>query len=163
MCYGLHMAITRTRRGARATEATATAETASVQEDTNMSDINEATENETTDATEPEAGTAEAGHTFNTGDEARVIRGKLRGQNGKILAYSATDKTYAVMLDSGTLATLNAGNLKAPADSTVSIAALVGVLHGFQFSDSADAVRFAAALDAVAPGVSAKLNEASAS
>ena len=156
------MATTRTRRGAKATKAEATAETASVQEDT-VTDNNETPENVNTDATEPEAGTAEAGHTFNVGDIARVIRGKLRGQNGKILAYSATDKTYAITLESGTLATVNAANLKAPADSTVSISALVGILHGFPFADSEDAVKLAAALDAVAPGVSTKLAEASAS
>jgi hypothetical protein len=154
---------TRTRRGARAEAPATTAETASVQEDTNMSDINETPENATAEGTEAEAGTAEAGHTFNIGDEARVIRGKLRGRNGKILAFNEADKTYAITLDGGTLAVVNAGNLKAPADSTVSIAALVGVLHGFPFSHPDDAQRFASALDAVAPGVSAKLNEASAS
>jgi hypothetical protein len=156
------MANTPARRGRRkVTETPATAETATVQEDTNMSDINGT--QDTAEGTEAEAGTAEAGHTFNVGDEARVIRGKLRGQNGKILAYSATDKTYAISLESGTLATVNAANLKAPADSTVSISALVGILHGFPFADSEDAVKLAAALDAVAPGVSTKLAEASAS
>jgi hypothetical protein len=156
------MANTRTRRGARATEAPAAAETASVQEDT-VTDIDTTNENETAEGTEAQEGTAEAGHTFNIGDEARVIRGKLRGRNGKILAFNEADKTYAITLDGGTLAVVNAGNLKAPADSTVSIAALVGVLHGFPFSHPDDAQRFASALDAVAPGVSAKLNEASAS
>lgn len=156
------MATTRARRGAKATKAEATAEqTAPIQEDT-VTDVTENTETQT-EGQEPEAGTAEAGHTFNVGDEARVIRGKLRGQNGKILAYSKTDNTYAITLESGTLATVNAGNLKAPADSTVSVTALVGVLSSFQFADADEATRLAAALDAVAPGVSAKLNEASAS
>jgi hypothetical protein len=137
-------------------------ETAPVQEDT-MTDVKENNTDEATEATEVMEGTAEAGHTFNVGDEARVVRGKLRGRNGKILAFNQGDKTYAITLEDGTLAVVNAGNLKAPADSTVSIAALVGVLHGFPFASPDDAVRFAAALDEVAPGVSAKLSEASAS
>lgn len=124
-----------------------------------MSDINETPE--TAEGTEAEAGTVEAGHTFNVGDEARVVRGKLRGQNGKILAYSATDKTYAINLDSGTLATVNAANLKAPADSTVSVRALVSALADFQDRDAA--IRLAAHLDATVPGVSGKFNEATAS
>ena len=162
------MADTRTKRGARAAKATATAETAPVQEDTNMSDINETqdtpTENpdaEGTEGQEPEAGTEAAGHVFNVGDEARVVRGKLRTQHGQIIAYNEADKTYAIKLASGTLAVVNAANLKAPQDSTVSVRALVAALASFEDRDAA--VRLAAALDATVPGVSAKLNEATAS
>lgn len=122
-----------------------------------MTDITE------TEQTETQDGTADGGHTFNVNDTVRVVRGKLRTRTGKILAYSEKDNTYSVFLDDGTLAVLNAGNLKAPADSTVSVAALVYVLGSFQFADADEANRLAAALDAVAPGVSAKLNEASAS
>lgn len=119
----------------------------------------EVTENET-----PEAGTEAAGHKFNVGDEATVIRGKLRGRKGQIIAHNEADGTYAVTLDGGTLAVVNAGNLKAPQDSTISVAALVKALHGFgQEAGTPDrdaAVRLAAMLDEAAPGVSVKLNEA---
>lgn len=142
------------RRGRQATAETA-------QENT-VSDVQ-------TDETNPatEAGTAEGGHTFNVGDEASVIRGKLRGRKGEVIAFNEGDKTYAVKLEDGTLAVLNAGNLKAPVDSTVSVRALVGVLAGFGQSigspDHDAAVRIAAMLDEVAPGTSTKLNEALAS
>jgi hypothetical protein len=149
------------RRGRRrATKATAqTAETATVQEDT-VTDINEtnATEDQT-EGQEPEAGTVAAGHVFNVGDKARVIRGKLRGQNGKIIAFNEADKTYAITLDSGTLAVVNAGNLKAPADSTLSVQALVGVLAKLQADDPTTTARVAALVDEVSPGFSAKLAE----
>lgn len=145
---------TRTRRGARAEAPATTAETASVQEDT-VTDINE-----TAETTEVQEGTAEAGHTFNVGDVARVIRGKLRGQNGKIIAFNEADKTYAITLDSGTLAVVNAANLKAPADSTVSVAAIVAAVKATLSPE--DAVRLAAALDEYTPGFSAKYNEATA-
>lgn len=146
---------TRTRRGARAEAPATTAETASVQEDT-VTDVID-TDTETTEAQE---GTAEAGHTFNVGDVARVIRGKLRGQNGKIIAFNEADKTYAITLDSGTLAVVNAANLKAPADSTVSVAAIVAAVKATLSPE--DAVRLAAALDEYTPGFSAKYNEATA-
>jgi len=127
--------------------------------------VTEGTEN--TEGTEPEAGTEATNHTFNVGDEASVIRGKLRGRKGEIIAFNEGDKTYAVKLEDGTLAVLNAGNLKAPVDSTVSVRALVAVLAGFgQEAGTADrdaAVRIAAMLDSVAPGTSVKLNEAYAS
>jgi hypothetical protein len=134
-------------------------QTAPVQEDT-VSDINE------TEATEgqAEAGTTEGGHTFNQGDEATVIRGKLRGRKGSILKHNATAGTYAVELEDGTLAVVNAGNLKAPVDSTISVRALVAALAGFgQAADSPDrdaVIRLAAMLDEVSPGTSVKLNEA---
>lgn len=154
MCYGSLMA-TRKRAAKPATE------TAPVQEDT-VTDINETETVDATEGQEPQEGTADAGHTFNVGDVARVIRGKLRGQNGKIIAFNEGDKTYAITLESGTLAVVNAANLKAPADSTVSIQALVKVLSSFQFADPSEAVRLASALDEFAPGTSAKLNEATA-
>jgi ribosomal protein L24 len=154
------MATTPARRGRRtkAAEAPAetTAETATVQEDT-MTDVQDRTEDQT--AQEPEAGTVEAGHTFNIGDKARVIRGKLRGQNGKIIAFNEADKTYAITLDSGTLAVVNAGNLKAPADSTVSVQALVAALATLQADDPTTTARVAALIDSVSPGFSAKLAE----
>lgn len=130
-------------------------------EDSIVTENTEATEaqNET-----PEAGTADAGHTFNVGDTATVVRGKFRGQAGEIVSFSPSDNQYAVRLESGTLTVLNAGNLKAPVDSTVSVRALVGVLVGFgQEAGTPDrdaAVRIAAMLDEVAPGTSAKFNEA---
>jgi hypothetical protein len=115
-----------------------------------------------TEATEDEA--PATNHTFNIGDEATVIRGKLRGRKGAILAYNEGDKTYAITLDGGTLAVVNAGNLKPPVDSTVSVRAIVAALAGFgQEAGSADrdaVVRLAAMLDEVAPGTSAKLTEA---
>jgi hypothetical protein len=115
-------------------------------------------------ATEAEAGTTEGGHTFNQGDEATVIRGKLRGRKGTILKHNPTAETYAVELEDGTLAVVNAKNLKAPQDSTISVRALVTVLAGFgQSAGSPDhdaAVRIAAMLDEVSPGTSVKLNEA---
>lgn len=122
----------------------------------------ENTETPDTENTEPEAGTEAAGHKFNTGDEATVIRGKLRGRKGVIMAYSEADQTYAVTLDGGTLAVVNAKNLKAPVDSTVSVKAIVSALAEFgQTPEDRDAAnRLAAALDAVVPGVSVKLNEA---
>lgn len=127
-----------------------------------MSDINEATEAQETEA--PEAGTEAAGHKFNVGDEATVIRGKLRGRKGEIIAFNEADGTYAVRLDGGTLSVVNSGNLKAPQDSTVSVKALVNALAGFgQEAGTPDrdaAVRLAAMLDEVAPGTSVKLNEA---
>ncbi len=128
-----------------------------------MSDATEAQENEATE-NPTEAGTTEGGHTFNQGDEATVIRGKLRGRKGSILKHNATAGTYAVELEDGTLAVVNAGNLKAPVDSTVSVRAIVAALAGFgQEAGTPDrdaAVRLAAMLDEVAPGTSAKLNEA---
>jgi hypothetical protein len=143
----------------RTTQATSESENTTVSQD----EINPDATAETA-GTEAEAGTAEGGHTFNVGDEASVIRGKLRGRKGSILKYNATDKTYAVELEDGTLAVLNAGNLKAPVDSTVSVRALVSTLAGFgQEAGTADrdaVVRIAAMLDSVAPGTSVKLAEA---
>lgn len=112
----------------------------------------------------PEAGTADGGHKFNVGDTATVVRGKFRGQAGTIVSFSESDNQYAVRLESGTLTVLNAANLKAPVDSTISTRALVAVLAGFgQSAGSPDhdaALRIAAMLDEVAPGTSVKLNEA---
>lgn len=152
------MATTRNRRGVRTTES-ATAETAPVQEDT-VTDVNtdETTEGQT-EGQEPEAGTEAAGHKFNVGDEARVIRGKLRGRNGKIIAFNEANKTYAITLEDGTLSVVNAANLKAPADSTVSVQALVGVLAQLQADDPTTTARVAALIDSVSPGFSAKLAE----
>lgn len=136
-----------------------TAQTAQT-EDQTVSDINETPDTEDT----TEAGTEAAGHKFNVGDEATVIRGKFRGRKGEIIAHTESDNTYAVRLDGGTLSVLNAGNLKAPQDSTVSVSALVKALHGFgQEAGPADrdaAIRLAAMLDEAVPGVSVKLNEA---
>lgn len=113
---------------------------------------------------EPEAGTADGGHKFNIGDTASVVRGKLRGQTGEIISYDKAGDQYAVKLESGSLAVLNGGNLKAPKDSTISVRALVSALAGFgQEAGTADrdaAVRLATMLDEVAPGTSVKLNEA---
>jgi hypothetical protein len=140
----------------KAAEAT---ETASIQEDAVTDTINET---EATEGQEDETGTANGGHQFNIGDAARVIRGKLRGRNGKILAHNEADKTYAITLEDGTLAVVNAGNLKAPADSTVSVQALVGVLGQLQADDPTTTARVAALIDSVSPGFSTKLAEATA-
>lgn len=138
-------------------------EAQTAQENETMSD----TQTDTQENPATEAGTAEGGHKFNVGDTATVIRGKLRGQKGEILTYDQAGDQYAVKLESGTLAVLNGGNLKAPVDSTISVRSLVGVLAGFGQSvgspDHDAAVRIAAMLDEVAPGTSVKLNEALAS
>jgi hypothetical protein len=135
-------------------------ETQTVDQNTEAS--TEAQDNETNPAVE--AGTAEGGHTFNVGDSASVIRGKLRGRKGQVIAFNEGDKTYAVKLEDGTLAVLNAGNLKAPVDSTVSVRALVEVLATFGGQagspDEDAAIRLANALDTAIPGVSVKLHEA---
>lgn len=141
---------------ARGRNTTQTAQT----EDT-VSDVTEAQET----ADEAQEGTVAGGHKFNIGDEATVIRGKLRGRKGQIISYDQGEDKYALtMADNGQLTVVNAANLKAPQDSTVSVAALVKALHGFgQEAGSADrdaAVRLAAMLDEVTPGVSVKLNEA---
>lgn len=130
-----------------------------------MSDTMSETEQDaqTEDTQEVEPGTVNGGHSFNVGDEASVIRGKLRGRKGNILAFNPGDKTYAITLDGGTLAVVNAANLKAPQDSTVSVQALVSVLRDFRSEDEGLITRLASALDAVTPGISAKLNEATAS
>lgn len=120
------------------------------------------TQNETAeDAQVTEAGTEDSGHVFNVGDTATVIRGKLRGRKGEVVRHNAAQATYAVELEDGTLAVINAKNLKAPVDSTISVRALVGVLAMFRGGQDEDAViRIAAQLDSVAPEVSVKLNEA---
>lgn len=117
---------------------------------------------ETDETTAPAETTTESTHTFNVGDEASVVRGKYRGQKATILKHNSAQKTYAVELEDGTFTVVNSGNLKAPVDSTVSVRALVGVLASFQSTDPDVIGRLAAALDAVAPGVSVKLNEATA-
>lgn len=148
------------------TEAPKATETES--ENTTMSDT-QATEvqDENAEGTEPtqaEAGTVDAGHTFNQGDTATVIRGKLRGRKGQILKYNPAGETYAIELDGGDLAVVNAKNLKAPVDSTVSVSALVSALAEFGAQagsvDEDSAIRLANALDAKVPGVSVKLHEA---
>lgn len=138
------------RRNAAQSAATETAE----QENTEMT---------TNTEVQDETGTAEGGHKFNEGDEATVIRGRLRTRKGTILKYNPSTDTYAVQLLDGdkALAVINAGNLKAPAESTVSVQAVVRVLAAFEDQDAA--LRLAAALDEVAPGTSIKLNEAHAS
>lgn len=101
-------------------------------------------------------------HVFNPGDVATVVRGKYRQQKMTVVMFSAEDKTYAGKLENGTLIVVNGTNLKPPADSTISISALVGVLAKFQEGPESDQLvqRIAAALDEVAPEVSIKLNEA---
>lgn len=118
---------------------------------------------QTVEETESAEATQATKHTFNVGDDATVIRGKDRGRKATIIKHNVTGKTYAVELDGGDLVVVNEGNLKAPVDFTVSVRALVGVLAQFATSDPDVITRLAAALGAVAPGVSAKLNEASAS
>jgi len=130
-------------------------------EDTTVTNVTETQET----ADEAQEGTVAGGHKFNLGDEATVIRGKLRGRKGEIISYDESEDKYALkMSDNGQLTVVNAANLKAPQDSTVSVAALVKALHGFgQEAGSADrdaAVRLAAMLDEITPGVSVKLNEA---
>jgi hypothetical protein len=126
-----------------------------------MTDINE-TQDNATEGQEAEAGTVAAGHKFNVGDEATVIRGKLRGRKGSILKHNPNADTYAVELEDGTLAVVNAANLKAPVDSTVSVKALVSALAGLQADDPTTTARVAALIDTVAPGFSAKLAESTA-
>jgi|ERR1041384_5441360 hypothetical protein len=148
----------------RAAKPATKPETAPVQEDT-VTDTDTTTEiqGETTEG-QAEAGTVDGGHTFNQGDTASVIRGKLRGRKGTILKHNPTAETYAVELEDGTLAVVNAKNLKAPQDSTVSVSALVSALASFGAeagsSDEDAAIRLANALDATVPGVSVKLHEA---
>lgn len=117
---------------------------------------------ETTDATEAETTEATAKHTFNVGDQANVVRGKHRGLKGSILKHNVAGKTYAVELEDGSLIVVNAGNLKPPADSTVSVAALVSVLAAFQATDPDVTQRLVGALEGVTPGIAGKLAEATA-
>jgi hypothetical protein len=110
--------------------------------------------------TDTDEGNGPVRHVFNVGDQATVVRGKLRGRRGVILRRNAVDETYAMELDGGTLAIVNAKNLKPPVDSTISMRALVSVLAEFAAHEPDTAVRLASALDAIAPEVSVKLNEA---
>lgn len=149
-----------------APEAIETESENTIMSDTQTTEVQDGNAESTTETegTQAEAGTVDAGHTFNPGDTASVIRGKLRGRKGQILAYSASEQTYAINLDGGTLATVNAKNLKAPADTTVSVSALVSTLVEFGAeagsTDEDAVIRFANALDAKVPGVSVKLHEA---
>ncbi len=130
-----------------------------------MSDFNEteATEIPAETPAEVSAKTSAEGDKFNEGDHVGVTRGKLRGQRGRVISYDPDANQYAVKLESGTLVVLNAASVKAPADSTVSVRALVRVLAAFQDTDLEVVSRLAAALEPVAPGISAKLNKAPAS
>ena len=56
---------------------------------------------------------------FEIGDKAAVMRGKDRGKSAEILAPADPEGKYAVKLDNGTVAVINAVNLKAPAEGTI--------------------------------------------
>jgi hypothetical protein len=56
---------------------------------------------------------------FTTGQTITVMRGKTRGKTAEVIAVDTTNKTYAVRYADGTLGTVNAVNVKAPAEDTI--------------------------------------------
>jgi ribosomal protein L24 len=85
---------------------------------------------------------------FQVGDKVTVMRGKLKGGRAEILSPADPEGQYAVRMDTGALAVLNAVNLKAPAESTIGeaklaaeISTLIGDLdaHNVRLDDEVQA------------------------
>jgi hypothetical protein len=113
---------------------------------------------ENTDVVSDESSAAPA---FKANDPIVVKRGKLARRTGSVLKYSPQDQTYALTLDDGTLAVVNATNVKAPEGSSISVHDLASVLARFRDDETRPtAWAIAKDLDEVSPGISGKLEEA---
>lgn len=100
---------------------------------------------------------------FNDGDTATISRGKYRGQKATILGPADNDQ-YPVKLSDGGYAVVNAGNLKAPAESTIGegrLAAEINTMISDMYADGQDTgwVRsFVSRLSGDMPGLGARIS-----
>jgi hypothetical protein len=66
---------------------------------------------------------------FDTGTKATITRGKYRGKVAEILSAADPEGQHAVKLEDGTVAVVNASNLKAPDEATISEAKLAAEIQ----------------------------------
>jgi KOW motif-containing protein len=94
------------------------------------------------------------------GDEITIMRGKHKGQIGKVLDVDKTSETYAVKFSDGSFAPINAVNVRVPDAVTITAEALGQALsnEGGELSDTC-----MARLEAAAPGITEHIVRAYAS
>jgi hypothetical protein len=73
--------------------------------------------------------TSEGATMFEVGDKAQVMRGQFRGKSAEILTPADPEQKYAVRFDDGSVAVINAVNLKAPAEGSISAGRLAAEIQ----------------------------------
>lgn len=94
-----------------------------------------------------------------TGDKVTIRRGKLKGQEGEVIAHQADPAAYVLKLDDGTFQVVNATNVVEPIEATITqneLAALINSVDDNQQADRAfrDLIH---AIDSKYPGFTSKV------
>jgi len=94
---------------------------------------------------------------FRTGDEISIMRGKHRNTTGIVVVYSTATAEYAVRFPDGSLDVINAVNVRVPDEPTITASQLAQA-----FGDDIPSTLVLARLEALAPGITAYVQAASA-
>jgi hypothetical protein len=98
---------------------------------------------------------------FDVNDEITIMRGLYKGQTGTVVYVDHVSEAYAVRLpDGGMAAPINWVNVKPPVEATITATLLAEVFNRF-VGDVPDGLL--AALENVAPGITAHVKVAEAS
>ena len=63
-----------------------------------------------------------------TGDKVTIRRGKLKGQEGEVIAHQSDPSAYVLKLDDGTFQVVNATNVIEPTEATITQSELAAII-----------------------------------